>query len=110
MLNELDRTGSLKPDSKFEDLALVMCMALKMSEDEVKHDEELLKWRHTIVAYARKGGIDVEAAPLHDAHVLVDDVDERLASEDLGQAKADRWGWRKQVCHTLTRPSYSTQA
>ena len=29
MLNELSRAGHLKPDSKFQDLALVMGLALK---------------------------------------------------------------------------------
>lgn len=108
MLHELDRAGSLKADSQFQDLGLVMCMALKWSEEgQIDCDEEDTVWRHTIEAYARKGGIDLQSMPIHGAEELVDDVDQNIASETLGQAKADKWEWRKKVCCTLIIESSS---
>lgn len=95
MLNELDRANLLKPDSKFQDLGLVMCMALKWSDgEEDPHGEENVEWRNNVVAYAKKGGIDLGATPLNDAPELVDGVDD---AEALGKAKADRWDWKKRV-------------
>jgi hypothetical protein len=101
MLNELDRTGHLKPDSQFRDLSLVMCLAIKWGnsmQDWCMDESDHLGWRGTIVAYAKKGGIDLAAAPLSDAQELIDSVDYR-AEDDLGKAKVDRWGWRKKVFH-----------
>jgi len=102
VLNELDRADRLKPDSKFQDLSLVMAMALKWSADQEDYgyDEEHLEWRNSVVAYAKKAGIDLVAtAPLHDAQELVDGVDE---VEDLGNTKADLWDWKKKVSYTPT--------
>jgi len=91
----------LKPDSKFPDLSLVMAMALKWSDgqEDYGYDEEHLEWRNSVVAYAKKAGIDLAASPLHDAQELVDGVDD---AEALGKAKADLWDWKKKVCHATT--------
>jgi len=101
MLNELDRTGHLKPDSKFQDLALVMGMALEWSDHQEDYgfDEEHLNWRNSVVAYAKKGGIDLTTIPLHNAQQLVDGVDD---VEIPGKVKADQWDWKKKVSHDLT--------
>jgi hypothetical protein len=107
MLNELDRAGHLKPDSQFRDLSLVMCLALKWADSRDALEDEDLVWTGTVVAYAKKGGIDLESTPLRGAKELIECVDEN-ADEDLSNAKADRWAWRKQVFHasllTLFRP------
>ena len=99
MLNELDRAGHLKPDSKFKDLALVMVMALKWSEDQEDYEPEDLEWRNSVVAYAKKGGIDLTATPLLDAQELVKGVED---AEIPARVKADQWDFKKKVCHTLT--------
>jgi hypothetical protein len=101
MLNELDRADLLKPDSKFQDLSLVMGMALKWSDGQIDYgyDEEHPEWRNSVVAYANKGGIDLAASPLHEAPELVDGVDD---AEVAGKAKVDRWDWKKRVGPTLT--------
>lgn len=103
MLNELDRTENLKPDSKYQDLALVMLMAIKWSHGQEDYgiDEEELDWRNTIVAYAKKGGIDLKSTPLGGAEKLLESVDDKKADEDLGPAKADRWGWKAKVSLAL---------
>ena len=102
MLNELDRAEHLKPDSKIQDLPLVMLMTLKWSYGQEDIDEEYLAWRNTVVAYAKKGGIDLKSTPLGGAQKLLDSVDEEQANEDLGPAKADRWGWKQKVSRILT--------
>ena len=52
MLNELDRAGHLKPDSKFQDLALVMGMAIKWFDGQYDYgyEPEDLEWRNSVVA------------------------------------------------------------
>jgi hypothetical protein len=104
MLNELDRAGLLKPDSKFQDLSLVMGMALEWSDDqEDPFGEENLEWRNSVVAYAEKGGINLAESPLQRAQELLDAVDD---AEALVKAKADRWDWKKKVGHTQTLLSF----
>ena len=108
MLHELDRAGDLKPDSKFQDLGLVMCMALEWTDGQEDYgtDEGDLNWRNTIVAYAEKGGIDLQSMPIWNAQVLVEDVDDHQANDVSGQSKADRWDWRKKVsCALLFKSS-----
>jgi hypothetical protein len=101
MLNELDRTGHLKPESKFQDLALVMGMALKWSDgqEDYGYEPEDLEWRNSVVAYAKKGGIDLTAIPLLDAQELVDGVED--ADEIPARVKADQWDWKKKVCYSI---------
>jgi hypothetical protein len=94
MLNELDRAEHLKPDSKFLDLGLVMGMALKWSQDQEDYDLEDTEWRNKVVAYAKKGGINLTAIPLHDAQELVGDVED---AEIPARVKADQWDFKKKV-------------
>lgn len=103
MLNELDRAGCLKPDSQYQDLGLVMLMAIKWSDGREDYgiDEENLEWRNTVVAYAKKGGIDLKSTPLGGAEKLLESIDDDQANEDLGPAKADRWGWKAKVSQSL---------
>lgn len=98
MLNELDRAGHLKPDSKFLDLALVMVMALKWSEDQEDHEPEDFEWRNNVVAYAKKGGIDLTTVPLDNAQDLVEGVDD---AEIPARVKADQWDFKKKVGRTV---------
>ena len=101
MLNEFDRAGHLKPDSKFQDLALVMLMTLKWASGQEDLDEEQMAWRNTVVAYAKKGSIDLESTPLGGAEKFLNGIDEEQAEEDLGPAEADRWGWKEKVSRAL---------
>lgn len=98
MLNELDRAGHLKPDSKFLDLGLVMGMALKWSngQEDYGYEPEDLEWRNSVAAYARKGGIDLTAIPLLDAQQLVDGVED---AEIPARVKADQWDLKNKVGH-----------
>ena len=105
MLNELDRAGHLKPDSKFQDLALVMGLALKWSEgqEDYGYEPEDLEWRNSVVAYAKKGGIDLTTIPLLCPQKLVESVED---AEIPAKVKADQWDFKKKVCRKLTLDLY----
>ncbi|KAK8021630.1 hypothetical protein PG990_006768 [Apiospora arundinis] len=102
-LNELDRAGDLKPDSRIKDLALVMAWYLEWSKDlpDYGFDGDELDWRPQILAYARKASIDLAASSgLFGAAQLVSTLDEEADDDDgvaplAGQAKPDRWNWKK---------------
>ncbi|RYP65574.1 hypothetical protein DL769_006277 [Monosporascus sp. CRB-8-3] len=99
MLNELDLAKLLVADSRIKDLGLVMACYLEWSQDsnEYADDESDVDLPETIVAYAKKAGIELENAGVYG-------LKEKLASieggsggiEPLsGNAKADRWAWKK---------------
>lgn len=102
MLNELDRAGELKADSRMKDLALIMAWYLEWSKgltDMLIQGDEL-DWRAQTVAYAKKAGIDLASSGLFGAGDLVSAL-EKEKEDDGGipplaaQAKADLWGWKK---------------
>lgn len=107
MLNELDRADLLKADSRIKDLGLVMASYIRWSDSWKEfapgEDEDEMDWPEGVVAYAKKAGIDLE-------NVGVYGVKDRLTEigtvEPLeGDAKADRWGWKKKVSFTPTHSS-----
>lgn len=103
MLNELDRAGLLKPDSRLKDLPLVMAWYLEWSKDldGMGFDNGELDWRAQVVAYAKKGQIDLATSGLFGAAERVAALEEEEGEGDEGipplegQAKSDRWGWKK---------------
>lgn len=100
LLNEVDRAGQLKPDSEIRDLALVMIMYLEWADDKPDYGLEDVKWMKDVVAYAKKGNIDLKATPLYTAKDLVK-KHARVAALK-GDAKPDRWNWAKKVNLTLS--------
>ena len=107
MLNELDRADLLKADSRIKDLGLVMASYIRWSDSWKEfapgEDEDEMDWPEGVVAYAKKAGIHLE-------NVGVYGVKDRLTEigtvEPLeGDAKADRWGWKKKVSFTPTHSS-----
>ncbi|KAM0711343.1 hypothetical protein Q7P35_002083 [Cladosporium inversicolor] len=92
MFNELDRAGHLKPDSKFQYLGLIMGMALKWSQDQEDYELEDIEWRNSVVAYAKKGGIDLADIPLDDVEKLMDGIEH---VEIPAHVKADQWEFKK---------------
>ncbi|KAK8055629.1 hypothetical protein PG993_000856 [Apiospora rasikravindrae] len=108
-LNELDKAGLLKADSPIEDLGLVMAVYLEWSSDlgeyglgeddeDDDEDEEKPSWRTSVVAYAKKAGIDLGESGVFSANELVSSLEEDNGGSIAplaGQAKADRWGWKK---------------
>ena len=107
MLNEIDRADLLKADSRIKDLGLVMASYIRWSDSWKEfapgEDEDEMDWPEGVVAYAKKAGIDLE-------NVGVYGVKDRLTEigtvEPLeGDAKADRWGWKKKVSFTPTHSS-----
>ncbi|KAK7923468.1 hypothetical protein PG985_007539 [Apiospora marii] len=102
MLNELDRAGELKADSRLKDLPLVMAWYLEWSKDldDMGFDHGELDWRAQVVGYAKKGGIDLAATSgLFGAGELVAALEAEEGDDGIppleGQAKADRWGWKE---------------
>jgi hypothetical protein len=72
-LNEIDLAGLLKPDSRIKDLPLVMALATSVLEDadDMSYGYKINSWRHGVVAYANKAGIDLrQAAPIEAASSL----------------------------------------
>ncbi|KAK8083830.1 hypothetical protein PG996_002611 [Apiospora saccharicola] len=99
MLNELDRAGELKADSRLKDLPLVMAWYLEWSKDldGMGFDDDQLDWCPHVVAYAKKGGIDLATSGLFGAGDRVAALEQEEGGEIPaleGQTKADRWGWK----------------
>lgn len=113
-LNELDRVGQLKKDSRFLDLGHVMAMFLLWSktatgmtvEGRIRHDPyddddaelEMYEWVGPLLAYAAKADIDL-------AEQRVSGIDKVLKRTTVGglrgSAKADKWDWTATVSSFL---------
>jgi hypothetical protein len=96
-LNFVDVAEQLKPASEVQDLELVMALYLYWSRDLEDHgiDEEELDWREKVVAYAKKGGLDLDTiscGKLKEELESLSDVD-----PVKGSTKAGRWHWPKKV-------------
>ncbi|KAK8140164.1 hypothetical protein PG984_000230 [Apiospora sp. TS-2023a] len=100
MLNELDRAGELKAESRLKDLPLVMAWYLEWSKDldGMGFDDDQLDWCPQVVAYAKKGGIDLATSGLFGAGDRVAALEAEEGGGGIpaleGQAKVDRWGWK----------------
>ena len=97
VLNEIQQAEQLRSDSLLEDLGLVMCMALEWARSQAGHGvrNEDLVWREYVVAYAKKGKIDLVKTPLQNASELVTNL--KAYRKRVGIPRADRWGWRQKV-------------
>ncbi|KAK6863795.1 hypothetical protein PG995_000323 [Apiospora arundinis] len=104
-LNELDRAGDLKPDSRIKDLALVMVWYLEWSKDlpDYGFDGDELDWRPQILAYARKAGIDLAtpSSGLFGAAQLVSTLDEE-ADDDDGY-DITQWSRKERAKHAFNK-------
>ncbi|EME85542.1 uncharacterized protein MYCFIDRAFT_88531 [Pseudocercospora fijiensis CIRAD86] len=108
-LNELDRIGQLKADSKFLDLGHVMALYLLFSkthdateiedpaldsdgdgEDGDGEDAETIDWQNALVAYAEKAGIDLSDQGVSGIDEVFGEV---TGYTDFGKAKVERWKW-----------------
>jgi hypothetical protein len=66
-------------------------MALEWSDGQ-----DDLEWRNSVVAYAKKGDIDLAEIPIHDVGKLVDGVKD---AEIPARVEADQWDFKKTVGH-----------
>jgi hypothetical protein len=74
-----------------------MCMTLEWTRGQATHgirDRDLV-WREYVVAYAKKGKIDLNASPLHNTSDLLRSL--KHSRKRVGHARTDRWGWRRKV-------------
>jgi hypothetical protein len=96
-LNFVDRTEQLKPASKFPDLALVMSLYLYWAKGREDYgiDEDELEWRKNVVAYAKKGNLDLDTISCG----KIKEELQRLSDVDpvKGSTNAGRWHWPKKV-------------
>ncbi|RYP93357.1 hypothetical protein DL770_000546 [Monosporascus sp. CRB-9-2] len=99
MLNELDLAKLLKADSRIKDLGLVMACYLEWSQvsNEYADDESDVDLPETIVAYAKKAGIELENAGVYGLKEKLSSIEEEKGEIEAlsGNAKADRWAWKK---------------
>ncbi|RYP21690.1 hypothetical protein DL767_009206 [Monosporascus sp. MG133] len=99
MLNELDLAKLLKADSRIKDLGLVMACYLEWSQvsNEYADDESDVDLPETVVAYAKKAGIELENAGVYGLKEKLSSIEEEKGEIETlsGNAKADRWAWKK---------------
>lgn len=94
MLNELDLANLLKHNSRIKDLGLVMACYIQWSDAGESGSE----FPQQIIAYAKKAGIDLGNVGLYG---MKEKLEEYEKVEPLsGNAKADRWAWKKKVSIT----------
>lgn len=92
-LNEMDKKGELKGNSKFIDLGLVMALYLKWSVDPADIPiEEVQEWQPHVVAYAKKAGLDL-------AKQGVEPLDSTLSQhQDVAPMSSNKdWAYSKKV-------------
>ena len=96
MLDELDRGGELRADSRFPNIGLVMSLFLNPSQDMEAYgigENGEMEWRQQVVAYAKKGKISSDKGTFNFPR-LMEAYD---ALEDTKHGKISRWKWAAQV-------------
>ncbi|KAK9780694.1 hypothetical protein SCAR479_01880 [Seiridium cardinale] len=101
-LNELDLAGLLQADGPIKDLGLVIAICLYWSHDLDDYgieETKNFKWRKEVIAYAKKAKVDFKEAGLFRTDSDVKTLEEIYGEVAplSGDAKADRWGWKKAV-------------
>ncbi len=100
MLNEIDQANLLEPDSRIKDLGLVMACYIQWSEiwNEFGSGDGV-DWPKEIVAYAKKAGIELGNAGIHGIRAKLTSTEKEHGEIRplAGDAKADRWTWKKKV-------------
>lgn len=104
VLNELDQANLLKSDSRIKDLGLVMACFLQWSDIQEEFgatgDEGGVDLPKEIIAYAKKAGIDLKNVGLHGIKEKLEQHGYDAVEPLSGNAKADRWAWKKKVSIT----------
>lgn len=95
-LEELDRQGELKPDSKYQDLGLVMALHLKWTVFPAEIPmPEVKDWQPHLVAYAKKAGIDLEEQGCDNLSKTIKQY--KNVRTIGGKKTGDRWDFNKKV-------------
>lgn len=104
MFNELDLAGQLKADSDIKDIGLVVSLIMHWANDLPPYGIEKVDWCKDVVAYAKKAGVDLIATGSHTASKDLESLKEEHGEIAAlkGAAKADRWGWKKNVSLCLS--------
>ncbi len=99
-LEAVDTAGQLHEGSDIRDLGLVMSLFADWRlEDGLADGEDLeISWRETVVAYAKKASIDLEAIRPHAMKPVLEDSKDVQPVRAAPKSKAaDRWGFKKMV-------------
>ena len=102
-LHCIDVGGKLSADSELRDLGWVMSLYLKWSVElagmDFQEAEETMgySWEENVVAYARKGNIDLEAAGCTGTKKVLDDITDVPDIDASKKKTADKWEWKKHV-------------
>jgi len=94
-LNLVDAAEQLKPASEFPDLALVMSLYLYWAkgQEDCGIDGDELDWRENVVAYAKKGNLDLDTVS---CGKLKEELEELSDIDPIkGSTNAGRWHWPK---------------
>ena len=96
-LDFVDRMGALKPASESEilDLGLVMSIWLDWSRSMPDYGIDKVGWRKEVMAYAKKGGIDLKKEGCAAIERSLGEFENVPALK--GAPKAGRWKWPSKV-------------
>jgi hypothetical protein len=74
-----------------------MCIALEWIRSNASNGirDEDLGWREYVVAYAKRGKIDLAKSPLQNTSELLAGF--KACRRRIGKPRVDRWGWRQKV-------------
>lgn len=97
MLTTLDKEGQLTKNSEIKDLGLIISLYLKYSNGLEAYgiDEEELEWRPTLVAFAKKAGIDLAVGGCDGIKDALEEEGDVYADKLKGVEK--RFSWAKNV-------------
>jgi len=95
MLNLLDRSKQLKPESSFKDLALIMALTLSFAE----HWEDIeVTWDLNVIKYAQDSNINLVESGVSGVEKILaekqNEVEELFEEEDTPPAGIDRWNFK----------------
>lgn len=100
VLNEIDRAKMLKGDVDIKDLGLVVSFYISWADSLKSHGQNFeVPFRKEAVAYAKKAGVDLNAAGCFGTEEKVKALEKEVGriKSLSGSPRSDRWEWRRKV-------------
>ncbi|KAI0377009.1 hypothetical protein F5Y04DRAFT_192299 [Hypomontagnella monticulosa] len=98
VLNEIDRAKMLKGSSDIKDLGLVVSFYIYWADSLKSHGQNFeVPYRKEAVAYAKKAGVDLNAAGCFGTEEKVKALEKEVGriKSLSGSPRSDRWEWRR---------------